>query len=220
MKKLIFIICALAALSINSFADIPGPGKKPRPTQRTLKLETRPGPTPAPDATPSPTPLPAEYTANMGIYFNKDEKIPVLNIRRAALQKLMASGGDQLEVENTADLGASGPMITPLQTIISGGLFSLAFVFGGVWMFRSRGKSRVGAGAMVIIAITGIGATVFANSPPPRVVTITSRIFDRSTLAYGFAHNKVKIRIIEEKDFTSGYSNRSDVELIVPKEEE
>jgi hypothetical protein len=216
MKRVFIFLTLLALFSINAFADIAGGHRTPKPT---------PAATVVPVATAQPTPEAgpqghlAEYNGTIRIYFSreagKDADVPVLEIRRSAVEKLMASNGEGLTMENLAEnTGGSG--ISSAQTIVSGTLFSLAFILGGVWIFRSGGRSKTAAGIMLGVVL-GAGTVVLANSPPDYVVKLTSRIFDKNTRAYGYARNNVKIRLVDEKEYAS--SVRNDVLLIVPKDD-
>jgi len=216
MKRIFLVLPLLTLISVNAFADIPGGRRTPKPTPKTVIItEATPKPTPEPGAKPKL----AEYNGTIRIYFSreagKDEDVPILEIRRSAVEKLLASNGEGVTLENLAEK-TEGPGFTPSQTIVSGTLFSLAFIFGGVWIFRSKGASKTGAG-LVLGAVLGAGTVVLGNSPPDYVVKLTSRIFDKNTRAYGYAKNKVKIRLVEENEYASGV--RNDVLLIVPKDD-
>jgi hypothetical protein len=216
MKKILFVLPLLALFSIDALADIAGGNRVPKPTpQATIVPAATAQPTPEPGAKPHL----AEYNGTIRIYFSrekgKDDDVPVLEIRRSAVEKLLASNGEGVTLDNLAE-NTGGTGFTQAQTIVSGTLFSLAFIFGGVWIFRSKGASKTGAG-LVLGAVLGAGTVVLANSPPDYVVKLTSRIFDKNTRAYGYAKNKVKIRLVEENEYASGV--RNDVLLIVPKDD-
>lgn len=213
MNKIFFFLLALSMFSVDAFADIAGGRRVPKPT-----------PTPVTTATPQPTPAVAakpklaEYNGNIRIYMSRkagQEDVPVLEIRRTAVEMLLASNGEGVTLDNLAE-NNRGPGFSPLQTIVSGTLFSLAFILGGVWIFRSKGASKTAAGVLLGAAL-GSGTVVLANSPPDYVVKLTSRIFDKNTRAYGYAKNKVKIRLVDESEY--GSNVRDDVLLVIPKDE-
>lgn len=210
MKRSVFVLCAVVGLSVSVFADIPGPNKKPRPTPNSTVSTMKVEPTPAPGLVGRL----GEYNGEIRLYFDKKVDVPVLEIRRSAVEKLIASNGDVLDSETLAALSA--PSGGNTQTIVSGVLFSLAFIVGGIWIFRSKGSSKTAAGMLLGVAL-GAGTMVLANSPPPSLVTLTSRIFNNGTTVYGYARNKVKIRLIEEKEYING-DRSDDVVLIVPQE--
>jgi len=215
MKTKLLIVIALLLLSVNAFADIANPNRTPRPTPRVndVKMKTA-EPTPAPGGKV----VPAEYNGVIRVYVDRSGKIdvPVLEVRRSAVERLMAANREGVSLETLA--AAPAPGISATQTIVSGTLFSLAFIVGGIWIFRSKGNSKTAAGILLGVAL-GAGTIALANSPPPSAVTLTSLIFNRSTLAYGYAKNKVKIKLVEEKEYIDGDA-RDDVVLIVPQVEE
>jgi hypothetical protein len=215
MKRKFLIVIALLFLGGNALADIPNPNRTPRPTPKVheVKINTA-EPTPA----PAGKAVPSEYNGVIRVYVDRSGKIevPVLEVRRSAVERLMAANADGVSLETLA--AAPGTRFSATQTIVSGTLFSLAFIVGGIWIFRAKGNSKTAAGILLGVAL-GAGTIVLANAPPDSAVTLTSRIFNRSTLAYGYATNKVKIKLIEEKEYIDGNA-RDDVVLIVPQVEE
>jgi hypothetical protein len=211
MKKRFLILIAVLIFGVNAFADIPNPNRTPRPTPKVHEVvidTTKPTPAPA-------KVVPAEYNGVIRVYIDRSGKVdvPILEVRRSAVERLMAANGEGISLETLA----AAPGISATQTIVSGTLFSLAFIVGGIWIFRAKSSSKTAAGILLGAAL-GAGTIVLANAPPDSVVTLTSRIFNRSTLAYGYAKNKVKIKLIPEKDYISG-ETRDDVILIVPRVE-
>lgn len=209
MKKLILALTAIAILAIAALADIPSPNKKPRVKPTPVKVvvdTTKPAPTPKKEVV-------EEYNGSIRVIFDTKEPIPVLEIKKSALEKLVASNGEAADSPVLASSN-SGSGFTMGQTLVSGVLFSLAFIVGGVWIFRARGGSRTAAGVL-LGALVGGATMTFANSPPDYVVRLTSRVFSPSTKAYGWAENKVKIRLMNEDQDTARF-RRDDVVLIVP----
>jgi hypothetical protein len=210
MKRRYLILITVLILGVNAFADIPSPNRTPRPTPKVHKVVVN-------TTTPTPAPVkvvPAEYDGVIRVYVDRSGKIdvPVLEVRQSAVERLIAANLEGNGGETFA--AGSSPGFSATQTIVSGALFSLAFIVGGIWIFRSKGNSKTAAGILLGVAL-GAGTMVLANSPPPSAVTLTSRIFNKSTLAYGYAKNKVKIKLVPEKDYIDGEA-RDDVVLIVP----
>ena len=211
MKRIFFAILCAAVFCVHAFADVPGPRKSPKPTpQSTVTTTKTPDPTPA----PGPKGALAEYNGVIRVVFDRTGKVdvPVLEVRQSAVERLLASNHEGGVIENVA--AAPARAFSPAQTIVSGTLFSLAFVIGGIWIFRSKGSSKTAAGVLLGAAL-GAGTIALANSPPPSLVTLTSRVFNKNTMVYGYAKNKVKIKLVEEREYISGDA-RDDVVLIVP----
>jgi hypothetical protein len=211
MKRSVFMIFCMGVFTINGFADVPGPRKSPKPTpQSTVSVTKTPEPTPA----PGPKGRLAEYNGIIRVVFDRTGKVevPVLEVRQSAVERLLASNLEGGNIENTA--AAPARAFSPTQTIVSGTLFSLAFIIGGIWIFRSKGTSKTAAGVLLGTAL-GAGTIALANSPPPSLVTLTSRVFNRNTTVYGYAKNKVKIKLVEEMEYINGDA-RDDVVLIIP----
>lgn len=178
MKKIFNSMLLLVVLASYALADI-------RPGNRIIK------PKPSEEK---------EFSGKMYIRVKSDVKEPTLIVRRSSLSRLRAAidEADDAEkltlAENTGDFNFSRT-----QTIISGLFFSLAFIFGGVWMFRAKGKPSKLAMSLIGLAILSAGAgVVFANTPPPFAVELTSRIFSPTTYAYGWAEGDIKIKISDE----------------------
>jgi hypothetical protein len=211
MKNTLFVSLCIAVFAVTGFADIPGPRKSPKPTPQTVVVNTK-----TPDPTPAPGPKGslAEYNGIIRVVFDRTGKldVPVLEVRQSAVEKLLASNHEDGVIENMA--AAPARAFSPTQTIVSGTLFSVAFIVGGIWIFRSKGTSKTAAGVLLGAAL-GAGTIVLANSPPPSVVTLTSRVFNKNTTVYGYAKNKVKIKLVEEREYINGDA-RDDVVLIVP----
>jgi hypothetical protein len=185
MKKLFSSIALIAAFAVVAFADVRLPDT-PTPKQ-TKKIDTW-----------------------LHISIDKDAKEARLVIPKSQLKQLRAELEQLDDSDATASLGFS-----KTQTIVSGLFLSLAFVFGGVWLARSRSGSRsatkanktlvVGAGlfltgALATIAIANVG-------PPPEARSITGKLFSSSVHTYKQASGKIKL---ETSDEDRG------IELIVP----
>jgi hypothetical protein len=185
MKRILILCAFIAAFSLSVFADIAI--EKPRPTPKPSK----------------------SIDSTLMIRLDKNAKEAKLVIPKNQIKQLRAEL-EQLddETENTASTS-----FTRTQTIASGMFLSLAFVFGGVWLARSR-KTDVKANKTLIVGagllLTGSAATAaFANMGPPGVASISSVIFSPTVQKYKFAHGRIKIETPEEA---------GNVELIVPDE--
>lgn len=166
---------------------------------------------------PSPTPKPVdEMTGRMYIDLKSDAKVATLKIRREALHQLRAAIDEADDAHATA--AVSSTRLSRTQTIVSGTLFSLAFAFGGVWLFRHRGTKI--AMSVVVSAALGTGALfVFANTPPPTFISLTTNIFDKQTKQYGYAAGGVKIQVLDRVPGVYNSHDRDDVILEIPRGE-
>jgi hypothetical protein len=157
-------------------------------------------PRPEPSKTPKSE---KETTVKLFINARSEMKEPTLVINRKTLKQLRAALD---EAETNADFAekidetpAPQNNFSRSQTLIAGMFFSLAFIVGGVWMFRTKGKSPKIAIGLIIFAVFGAGTTVvFANAPPPEAYRLTSRIFSRLTKTYGYATGNVKVKIVSD----------------------
>jgi hypothetical protein len=120
---------------------------------------------------------------------------------------------DELDggANNTAAVSSSGGF-TRLQTIVSGAFLSLALVFGGLWLARSKKIDTKGARGLAIgafIFLSGAVATVvLANAgPPDEARSITGKIFSEPVHSYKQASGEIKLMINDVDE---------DIELVVP----
>ena len=185
MKKLFSSIALIVAFAPVAFADVRLPDT---PTPKQLKkIDTR-----------------------LHISIDKNAKEARLVIPKSQLKQLRAEL-EEIDAEQDATASLS---FSKTQTIVSGLFLSLAFVFGGVWLARSRGGRSetktnktlvVGAGLFLTVAMTTIA---IANvGPPPEARSITGKIFSNSVHVYKQASGKIKL---ETSDAAEG------IELIVP----
>lgn len=154
---------------------------------------------------PEPSKMPKaekEATVNLVIDTRSEMKEPTLIINRKTLKQLRAAL-DEAETnagfaENVDETPVSENRFSRSQTLVAGAFFSLAFIVGGVWMFRTKNKPSKIVLGLIIFAVFGAGTTVvFANAPPPEAYRLTSRIFSKLTKTYGFATGNVKVKIVE-----------------------
>ena len=185
MKKFSGLFILIILFSINLFADVKAP------------------------VTPKPVVVPKEITKDgeMVIMLTNRVDKPVLVIKKEMFEKLRAAfeGKTSSSILENSDINRT-------QTIVSGLFLSLAFVFGGVWLARNRGKVSKSAAAVVIFAVLGMTATfVTANVRPPKNYGLSSSIFSGElTRTNAYAEGKVKIIIGE------GISD-NDIELLFPR---
>ncbi len=188
MKKILGLFTLCLLLSTFAFADV--------------RLPELP-------ATPKPTPKIKQTDATMRITLDKDATETVLKLNKSSLKQLRAAI-DELDGDST-DTRAEIRNTSSPQTIIGGLFLSLAFVFGGVWMFRSK-PSKTVVGLFIIVSCLITTTFVFANiaPPPPGVRKLSNKTFSEEVNGYGFASGNIKIQISDNKSMSK------DVELIVP----
>lgn len=142
------------------------------------------------------------------IRIDKDAKEARLVVPRNQLRALRA------ELEQL-DGGQLEPIpaftVSKLQTVVAGGLMSLAFVFGGVWYVR-KGSGGIAGRALGIGAVMLAGGAlttlVFANyGPPAEARSITGKLFSQYVHQYKFATGKIKLETADDGE---------NVVLIVP----
>jgi hypothetical protein len=184
MKKLFSSIALIAGLAVIAFADVRLPDT-PKPKQSK------------------------SISTDIFIRIDKDAKEARLVIPKSQLKQLRAELEQMDDASETASLNFS-----KTQTVVSGLFLSLAFVFGGVWLARSRGKSEtktskafvIGAGLFLTGALTTIA---FANiAPPLESRSITGKVFSESVHRFKKASGKIKLETSDGNDV---------IELIVPE---
>lgn len=183
MKKLFCSIALIMSLALVAFADVRLPDT-PKPKQ-SKSIETR-----------------------LHISLDTNAREARLRIPKSQLKQLRA------ELEQLDDAPATAALnFSKTQTVVSGLFLSLAFVFGGVWLARSRRSETkrsktliVGAGLLLTGAMTTIA---FANiAPPVESRSINGKIFSESVHRYKRAFGKIKLEISDDSE--------EEIELIVP----
>lgn len=174
----------LLSLAFTAFADVP---------------EYKP--------TPKPTPSPKQkksIDARLAITLVKSDT-PKLKIPKSHL-KLLRAELDQIDgggVDNRAENKGSGITLNRIQTIVSGGLLSLAIVFGGIWFVRSK-KGDTKAGRTVAVAafllLSGAVATVVVANigPPEEARSINSKLFSEHVHSYKQASGNIKLETYDD----------------------
>ena len=120
---------------------------------------------------------------------------------RAELETFDGGAGD-----STA---AAAAQFTRMQTLVSGVLLSLAFVFGGLWFVRFSPKNSKAIVAAAIVLTSGSIATlVYGNAgPPPAAREINGKMFTRDVHMYKQGSGKIKLEVSDDVRYP---------ELIVP----
>jgi len=209
MKNIFFVSLCVAAFAASAFADVPGPNKRPRPTpQSTVSITNTPQPAPSVGPTPERV-----HEAQMAVSLsNWSEGATTLVLTRAMVDKINAAARDK-GIETAGTTAGAGPLAST-QTIAGGIFLSLAFVFGGVWLARSKGNVSKPALGILLLAVVGMGTTlVIGNVPPPKRIALTSAIINEGVMRNYVAAGKVKIMIVD-------YENKDDVMLVIPRKAE
>ena len=198
MKKILVLFTFLALFAVNAAADIPMPGK-PKPTAAVQSPKTK------------------EVSGSLLIQIDPNAKEAVLRLNRNQVRELRAALDDAADEGDETAAAGGGFGFTRLQTVVSGLFLSLAIVFGGVWLKRSK-PSKTVAG-LVLLAFVGTGAMlVYANAGPPGSLrSLTSRMFSSDMKGWRRGRGSVKIQVVNQ----NAMDDRSNaVELIVPQAEE
>lgn len=203
MKKIFSVIALIAVFALAAFADVRLPDT----------------PTPKPKPTDKPK-LAKSIDTQMYISLRQDAKETRLIIPKSQLQQLRAALDEMEGDDDGAAKNATAAVVSfsKTQTVIGGLCLSLAFVFGGVWLTRSRAASTGVALAkknktFAIIAVfflCGALATItFANiGPPLEARSITGKTFSSAVHQYKQASGRIKLEV--SNDDARG------IELIVP----
>jgi len=187
MKRIFSLFLLVTMFSIAAFADVRLPD------------------------TPKPTPSPKDKKAidtYLSVRISKDAKEARLLIPKDQIKQLRA----QLDELDNDSNNAALLTFSRTQTIAGGLFLSLAFVFGGVWLTRSRKislKPNKAIIASIVLFLCGAFAAItYANiGPPMEARSITGKIFSPAVHQYKQASGSIKL---EMADDTFG------VQLIVP----
>lgn len=124
-KALVFFAVALFLTPL-AYADVPAP-EKPRKAAKSIDT-------------------------SLSIRLDREAREARLIIPRDQIKQLRAEL-DQLE-SNDDNRAALTGIFTRTQTIVSGTLLSLAFIFGGMWFVRSKGQnSKTIVSAAVLLTL-------------------------------------------------------------------
>jgi hypothetical protein len=168
----------LLAASVPAFADIPAPDSNRNKPAAQPKIK-------------SSMHLQPDYQA----------KEARLLIPRDVLRQLQEAAGS--DAPNSAAKTASAFNLNGTQTVVAGLFLSLAFVFGGVWLARTRAtatdKLTRAALGVAVLALCGATASIaYANAgPPPVARSLTSKLLIQEAHAYG-AYGEVTVEVVDE----------------------
>jgi hypothetical protein len=180
MKRIFSLYALIIVLAATAFADV--------------RFET---PTPKAEKTPKQV---KSIDTNLSIRLQKDAKEARLLIPKSQIKRLRM---ELAELDDDAD-EPTASAFTRTQTIVSGLFLSLAFVFGGVWLARSR-KTDVKTNKTLIVGaglfLSGALATIaYANvGPPMEARSITGKIFSDAVHQYNQASGKIKVETTNEE---------------------
>jgi hypothetical protein len=135
---------------------------------------------------------------SLSIRIDKKATEAKLIIPRSQLRQLRAEleqidgGGDEI--------AAPTQTVTRTQTIVSGALLSLAFVFGGMWFIRSGSQnSKPVIGAAVLLTVGSIATFVYGNAgPPPEARSISGKMFSQGVHMYKQAWGPIKLEVSDK----------------------
>lgn len=170
MKKWIVSLLVLMSLASFAFADIPKPDK---PTKGSKSLDTI-----------------------LYIKIDGQAKDAKLIIPRSQIQQLRA----ELDAVDGGNNATAAITFTSIQTIISGVLLSLAFLFGGLWLARSgRKHTKAVAAAVVVLTVGSIATFVYGNiGPPSEARSITGKMFTQAVHMYKQGSGKIKLEVSDD----------------------
>ncbi len=188
MKKVVILLVLMTCFAGVIFADIARPST-PKPTPKGNQVE-------------------------MFVDVTTEVTEPTLVIKKSSTKLLRAALDEAEGVENNLaqnepakpNFGAS------TQTVIGGMFLTLAFVFGGVWMARSK-PSKTVIGLFFVGIFAAGGALVFANIAPPRIFGIDKNMLspEFQTRSGASARGKVRIKIVNDSSPVT-----SDIKLLIP----
>lgn len=188
MKRLFSLLAIHAIFSIAAFADI-------RP----------------PD---TPKPAPKGKQVELFVDVTTEVTEPTLVIKKSSTKLLRAALDKAEELDNNlAQTETPKTNFTgSTQTVIGGMFLALAFVFGGVWLARSK-PSKTVIGLFLVGIFTAGTVLVFANIAPPRLFGIDKNIFSQEfqSRSGATARGKVRVKIINDSSPAS-----PDMKLLIP----
>jgi len=187
MKRLFSLFALTAILSVIALADVRLPD------------------------TPTPKPLPKGKQMEMFIDVTSEVDEPTLVIKKSSAKRLRAALDEAENSDNSTASVEAKPNLGSVQTVIAGTFLSLALVFGGVWLVRSK-PSRTTIGLFLILILGSSSLLVLANVAPPRVFGISKNVFSDEIQRRAFVRGKVRIKIVND-------SIGDDIKLLVPSDE-
>jgi hypothetical protein len=186
MRKIVNSVLLIALLATAAVADIPPP------------------------KTPAP---PNGKQVDLFIDITSEVTEPTLVIKKSSSKMLRAALDEAEGIESdSAQTDTVRPRSTAsAQTIIGGTFLMLAFVFGGVWLVRSKpSKTVIG---LVLVALFATGSVlVFANIAPPRMFGISKNMLSEQFQSRSGANARGKVRV----KIVDGTTADSDIKLLIP----
>jgi hypothetical protein len=190
MKRLFCLLALIVLFSTIVLADIP-PAKNPASKGNQVELLVE---------------VTSEVTESTLVIKKGSSKL-----LRAALDEAEGLNENVAQTEKVQTTSTA-----PTQTVFGGIFLTLAFVFGGVWLVRSKpSKTVIG---LFLVGIFAAGSVlVFANIAPPRRFGIDRFMFSQEfqSRSGASARGKVRVKIIDDSSSAS-----PDMKLLVPKNPE
>lgn len=170
MRRTVLFCALVISLASAVLADIPRPDKPKKPAK---SIDT-----------------------SLSIRIDRDAKEARLIIPRDQVMQLRAAL-DQIDGGNTTAVAAS---FSSTQTIVSGTLLSLAFVFGGMWFVRSGHRySKAAIATAVVLTCGSIATLVYGNAgPPSEARSITGKMFTQSVHMYKAGWGAIKLEVSDD----------------------
>ena len=196
MKKIVNSLILIAILSIIALADI-------RPPEIPKK--------------PQVTPTKGKQV-ELFVQTSTEVTEPTLVIKKSSTKLLRAALDEAEGLENNlAQTESTQPNFTASTQTVVGGLFlTFAFVFGGVWLVRSKKPSKAAVGLFLVgVFVTGT-ALVFGNIAPPRIFGINQNMLSQEFQSRSGANARGKVRV----KIVSGTAADSDIKLLIPRNSE
>jgi hypothetical protein len=192
MKKLFCLFALTALFSAVAMADIIPPNA-PKPTPKGKQVE-------------------------LLVDVSNEVSEPTLVIKKSSTKLLRAALDEAEGLENNlAQTESARPHFTAsTQTVVGGMFLTFAFVFGGVWLMRSKKPSKTVVGLFLIGILGGATILVTANIAPPQNVGINKNMLSEElgNRSRNFAKGKVRVKIV------NGNAADSDIKLLIPNNEE
>lgn len=170
MRKTVLFFVLAISFVSTAVADIPRPDKPRKPVK--------------------------SVDTSLSIRLDRDAHEARLIIPRDQIMQLRA----QLDQIEAGDGTATAATFSRTQTIVSGTLLSLAFVFGGMWFVRSgSNRSKVTVTAAILLTCSSVATLVYGNAgPPPEARSITGKMFTQSVHLYKGGWGAIKLEVSDD----------------------
>ena len=172
MRRTLLFLAVVLTFATITFADIARPEKPKKPAK---SIETW-----------------------LSIRLDRDAREARLIVPRDQIMQLRAEL-EQYGSDDNSTTAVAGTF-SRTQTIVSGMLLSLAFVFGGMWFVRSSGQnSKAVATAAVLLMVGSIATLVYGNAgPPPEARSITGKMFTEAVHMYKSGSGAIKLEVSDD----------------------